>query len=154
MEQLQTCSNASCGRSHLPKEASFCPDCGTPLGKTAQLKIPAGFVCVEGGTFTMGGSESDEKPLHTVTLDTFYMGKYQVTQGEWEEVMGGNPSRFKGKNHPVEQVSWYDAVAFCNALSQKAGYGGCYRIDGNSPLWNGLSSAFRSRMGICGSWGE
>lgn len=112
MEQLQTCPNGSCGRSNLPKEACFCPDCGTSLGKKAQLKIPAGFVRVEGGTFTMEGSESDEKPLHAVTLDTFYMGKYQVTQGQWKERMGGNPSCFEEKNHPVEQVSWYAAVAF------------------------------------------
>jgi formylglycine-generating enzyme required for sulfatase activity len=87
------------------------------------------MVRVEGGTFTMGatseqGSEanSDEKPAHQVTLSSFSIGKYEVTQEEWETVMGSNPSKFKGAKRPVECVSWDDCQDFIrklNALTDK-----------------------------------
>jgi formylglycine-generating enzyme required for sulfatase activity len=64
---------------------------------------------------------SDESPQHKVTVEPFYMGKYPVTQAQWEAVMGNNPSRFKGKNRPVENVSWNDAVEFCKRLSDMTG---------------------------------
>jgi hypothetical protein len=67
------------------------------------------------------GGESDEKPLHDVTLGSFMMSKYEVTQELWESVMGNNPSNFKGNKRPVEKVSWFDAVEFCNRLSEKEG---------------------------------
>jgi formylglycine-generating enzyme required for sulfatase activity len=59
--------------------------------------------------------------LANVTVAPFFMGKYEVTQEQWEAVMGNNPSYFKGAKRPVEQVSWNDAVAFCQKLSQKTG---------------------------------
>ncbi|WP_039962467.1 formylglycine-generating enzyme family protein, partial [Kamptonema sp. PCC 6506] len=55
------------------------------------------------------------------TVAPFFMGKYAVTQEQWEAVMGNNPSNFKGAKRPVELVTWYDAVAFCQKLSQKTG---------------------------------
>ena len=65
---------------------------------------------------TNGGS--DEKPVHQVTISqAFYMGKYEVTQGQWQAVMGNNPSNFKGDNLPVETVSWDDAIAFIARLN-------------------------------------
>ena len=72
------------------------------------------FVRVPGGCFQMGDTfgdgESDEKPLHEVCVDGFWMGKTEVTQGQWQKVMGSNPSNFKyGSNYPVEEVSWNDA---------------------------------------------
>jgi formylglycine-generating enzyme required for sulfatase activity len=57
------------------------------------------------------------------------MGKYEVTQAEYEQIMGKNPSYFKGSNLPVEQVSWYDAIEYCNKLSQKEGLISAYIID-------------------------
>jgi hypothetical protein len=91
----------------------------------------AGFVYIEGGSFQMGSADgySDERPVHTVTAGNFYMGKYTVTQKEWAEVMGNNPSAFKGDNLPVEQVSWYDAVEYCNRRSEKEGLAPAYTID-------------------------
>jgi formylglycine-generating enzyme required for sulfatase activity len=71
----------------------------------------------------------DEKPVHTVTITGFYMGKYEVTQKEWTAVMGNNPSEFKGDNLPVENVSWYDAVEYCNRLSEKEKLTPAYTID-------------------------
>jgi len=97
--------------------------------------VPDGFVRVEGGTFTMGspaneaGRRDREGPQHQVTVGSFYLGKYVVTQKEYQEVMGTNPSRFKGDNLPVENVSWYDAVEYCNARSQKEGLTPAYTID-------------------------
>ena len=79
------------------------------------------FVFVKGGTFQMGSNKggNDEKPIHSVTIDDFYIGKYEVTQKEWKAVMDSNPSRFKGDNLPVECVSWNDVQEFLKKLNAK-----------------------------------
>jgi formylglycine-generating enzyme required for sulfatase activity len=80
-------------------------------------------VAIPGGTFEMGSKEAeDEQPIHRVTVAPFWMGKFAVTQEQYEAVMGTNPSNFKGAKRPVEQVSWHDAVAFCQRLSEKLGH--------------------------------
>jgi formylglycine-generating enzyme required for sulfatase activity len=86
------------------------------------------MVYVQGGTFTMGctseqGSDcdDDEKPSHRVTLSSFSIGKYEVTQEQWQAVMGSNPSYFKGDNLPVEMVSWNEVQEFIVKLNQKTG---------------------------------
>ena len=86
------------------------------------------MVKVEAGTFMMGATpemekpNSDEKPLHQVTLiNDYYMGKYKVTQALWEAVMGSNPSYFKGDNLPVEKVSWNDCQEFISKLNSLTG---------------------------------
>ena len=86
------------------------------------------MVAVEGGTFMMGatneqGSDalSNEKPRHKVTLSSYYIGQTEVTQALWKAVMGNNPSRFKGDNKPVEQVSWDDCQEFVIKLNQLTG---------------------------------
>jgi formylglycine-generating enzyme required for sulfatase activity len=92
-------------------------------------KIEDDMVLVEGGTFTMGytveqGSDyyDDEKPAHRVTLSGFYISKYEVTQAQWREVMGSNPSYFKNcDNCPVEQVSWNEVQEFIRKLNQMTG---------------------------------
>jgi formylglycine-generating enzyme required for sulfatase activity len=98
------------------------------------------FVFVEGGTFQMGSTKGNdnEKPVHTVTVSSFNISKYQVTQKEWQEVMGNNPSKFKGENLPVESVSWYEAVDYCNKRSLKEGLTSAYRGSDNSITcdWN------------------
>jgi hypothetical protein len=94
-------------------------------GKDIPTNTPSNMVYVEGGTFTMGDTagygSDDEKPTHQVTLSSFYIGKYEVTQKQWQDVMGSNPSYFKGDVLPVEKISWYDCIVFCNKLSQKEG---------------------------------
>ncbi|MEI6753336.1 MAG: formylglycine-generating enzyme family protein [Paludibacter sp.] len=81
------------------------------------------MVAVKGGTFSMGSeSGSDnEKPIHSVTLSEFSIGKTEVTQTLWQAVMGNNPSYFKGDNLPVESVSWNDCQAFITKLNQLTG---------------------------------
>lgn len=86
------------------------------------------MVYVEGGTFTMGatseqGSDAwdDEKPVHSVTLSSFYIGQTEVTQELWEAVMGSNPSYFNGAKRPVEKVSWDDCQEFIRKLNAKTG---------------------------------
>jgi len=98
------------------------------LGNEIKLEM----VIIPGGSFMMGspeaeeGSHNDERPQHEVTIKPFCLGKYQVTQAQWQAVaklpqvnreLNPDPSRFKGANRPVEQVSWDDAVEFCSRLS-------------------------------------
>jgi formylglycine-generating enzyme required for sulfatase activity len=121
--------------------------------------VPANMVRVEGGTFNMGSAngEDREKPVHQVTVKGFYMGKYEVTQKEWREVMGttiaqqrdaaqrdsveialyfGSPKpqdlvlKGEGDNYPMYFVSWLEAVEYCNRRSQKEGLTPCYRSSG------------------------
>lgn len=85
------------------------------------------MVYVEGGTFMLGANtndpeaDSDEKPVHSVTLSSFYICKYEVTQSLWKAVMGTNPSCWKGNNLPVETVNWDDCIQFINKLNALTG---------------------------------
>jgi len=93
-----------------------------------------GMVFVEGGLFEMGDSfnegEESELPVHEVTLNSFYIGQYEVTQGEYESLMGSNPGLGYGvgDDYPVYYVSWYNAVEYCNAISIQEGLTPCYDI--------------------------
>ena len=102
------------------------PSTGDYLETTHGLNMK--MVYVEGGTFQMGATseqgsdaDSDEKPVHSVTLDSYYIGECEVTQAQWRAIMGNNPSYFTGDDKPVERVSWHDAQAFCEKLSQLTG---------------------------------
>ena len=109
------------------------------------------MVYVPGGSFEMGqelgtAGYGDGTPVHTVTLTGFYMGKYPVTQAQYQAVMGSNPSSGYGvgNNYPVYNVSWYDAIEFCNALSIKEGLSPYYTIDkvnkdpNNTEMWDDI----------------
>ena len=88
------------------------------------------------GSFMMGG----ENTAHPVILTQgFYLGKYEVTKGDYEKVMGTNPSKFKGGSHPVEKFSWYNTVAFCEDFSKKE----------MVPRWVKIHSPFGNPMGAC-----
>jgi eukaryotic-like serine/threonine-protein kinase len=85
------------------------------------------MVAIPAGEFMMGSlageleRENDEGPQYRVKIAGFFMGRFAVTQAQWQAVMGNNPANFKDENHPVEQVSWNDAQAFCKKLSQQTG---------------------------------
>ena len=94
--------------------------------KRQQIGLPEiEMVYVEGGTFTMGATDGKakdrEKPAHRVTLDSFSIGKFLVTQRLWKAVMGSNPSHFKGNNLPVERVSWKNVQEFLQKLNALTG---------------------------------
>lgn len=86
------------------------------------------MVRVEGGTYTMGLTKGMQdavgwaSPAHRVTVSSFFISKYEVTQALWRAVMGSNPSRFKGDNRPVEHVSWDDCQLFLSRLRTLTGY--------------------------------
>jgi sulfatase modifying factor 1 len=110
---------------------------GKKAGDIEMVPIPA-------GTFQMGNTGAysgflGEKPVRSVTISRdFLMSAYEITQKQYEEVMGTNPSYFKGENLPVETVSWYDAVEYCNKLSEMEGLEKCYSGSGVSIVcdWN------------------
>lgn len=81
------------------------------------------MVRVDGGSFQMGSysGDSDETPVHSESVSTFYIGKTEVTQALWAAVMGNNPSNFRGENRPVEMVSWFDCQEFVERLSRLTG---------------------------------
>jgi formylglycine-generating enzyme required for sulfatase activity len=115
-KELEKLGAAVAGMVRGDKEISL------DLGSNVTMKL----VLIPAGKFTMGspnsekGRKADEVPQHEVTITkAFYMGVYEVTQGQYEAVTGSNPSNFKGAQNPVEQVSWDDAVAFCRKLSEK-----------------------------------
>jgi len=84
--------------------------------------IASNMVTIPAGSFMMGSNESSsEKPVHQVQLKSFKMSKYEVTQAQWQAVMGENPSRFGGMNNPVEQVSWDDIQIFLGKLNSQTG---------------------------------
>ena len=87
----------------------------------APPKAPPGMVYVKGGSFQMGSKKSkDEKPIHTVTVSSFFMDKTEVTQAQYKKVMGKNPSHFSGCDDcPVERVSWHDATAFAQKVGKR-----------------------------------
>ena len=105
------------------------------------------LVLVEGGTFRMGdtagGGKYDENPVHSVTVSSFLLGKYEVTQKEWVAVMSSNPSAFRGDTLPAERVSWFDAVEFCNRLSATENLEPCYTINGTSVSCDFSKSGYR-----------
>jgi formylglycine-generating enzyme required for sulfatase activity len=131
--------DVSDGLTLMPRMARTLAGGGVPA------RAPENMVPVEGGTFQMGSNNvySDEKPVHRVTVRSFYLGKYEVTQKEWVEIMGSNPSYFKGENLPVETVSWYEAVEYCNKRSLKEGLTPAYRGSGDDIVCDFNASGYR-----------
>lgn len=108
-------------------------------------------VLIPAGTFKMGNTGTysgitfiSEQPVHDVTIsNSFYMGKYEVSQALYTSVMGTNPSNLKAADHPVERLSWYDGVAFCNKLSDRDGFKKCYTINGTSVTCDWTANGWR-----------
>lgn len=91
-------------------------------------KVPDQLVLIKGGVFKNNKSSFYGK---NATMHDFYIGKYEVTQKEWKQVMGNNPAAFKGDHLPVESVSWYDCIGYCNKRSVQEGLQPYYNIDSN-----------------------
>jgi formylglycine-generating enzyme required for sulfatase activity len=128
------------------------------------------FEWIEGGRFWMGSADDDamgfdeERPRHEVEVWGFWCMAHPVTRRLWQEVMGPGHEWWPegpADDRPVNNVSWFDAVAFCNVLSRRAGLTVCYRIDGEDVTWSGdegyrlLSEAeweYACRAGSEGRW--
>ena len=100
---------------------------------------PVQMIYVPGGTFTMGDTrgqgDPDELPTHTVTLNSFYIGKFEVTQGEYSQYMpnpGWTSNCGLGYNYPAYNVSWYTVLKYCNLRSMAEGLTPCYTINGST----------------------
>lgn len=140
----------------------------TPPGKTAAAYVAGWFknllgigawessigcrmVKIPAGSFMMGSPPSEpgrggDETQHRVTISRlFLMGTTEVTQGQWQTVMGSNPSNFKscGDDCPVEWVSWLDVVDFCNRLSDREGLTRCYSGNADSISWNRSCTGYR-----------
>lgn len=101
---------------------------------------------IKGGQFRLGNvwGGSSENPTSYVTLDDFYIGKYEVTQGLWKSVMGNNPADYSQESYlPVNQVSWYDAVEFCNKLSEIEGLEKAYVVSGDQVVLDLKTNGYR-----------
>lgn len=128
----------SCGSDSKKTTPVGPDDNGSSNGGSTVIAVIT-MVSIPGGAFSMGDIENyspyrwEEKPVHSVTLSSFEMGMYEVTQGQYQSVMGTNPAIGYGVGdyYPVYYVSWYDAVKFCNKLSDAAGLERCY----NESTW-------------------
>ena len=143
----------------VPPVSTVSPSVGPPEAlpqteqRTAMLVIPA-------GTYLMGSSASEaqsppnnDEQQHEVQLTRgFWLGQTEVTQGQWERVMGTNPSAHQGADLPVEQLSWFDAVTYCNRLSQAEKVAACYKIKGDKVEWVGGLSCLGYRLPTEAEW--
>ena len=106
------------------------------------------MLLINGGTFSMGSDPSEAERVsdeneHTVSVESFYLAQTELTQKEYQEIMGENPSENVGENLPVENITWYDAIRFCNALSEKYGLDPVYTIDAQTVSWDKSANGYR-----------
>ncbi len=132
--------------------------CGSQ-GRAADNKAPAApaagqaasaqdLILVKGGSFAMGSPASEawrgqDEVQHQVRVSDFYLSPYEVSQEEYQALMGKNPSNFKSAKLPVENISWLDALAYCNARSSKEGLTPAYEISANNVKWNRAADGYR-----------
>lgn len=142
-------SLAACSQTENDKgdDSKTEPTQSSPL-EVIDVDIPDNFVLIKGGTFQMGSPDfeawrSADETQHPVTVSDFYMSKYELTQKEYEEITGSNPSNFSGEDLPVENISWLDAVAYCNARSERDGLTPVYIIDGQNVSWDRSANGYR-----------
>jgi len=135
--------------SQLPVDELSLPS--DPSPGDAVETLAGELVWVPGGTFRMGSPpggkarHDDERPVHDVTVSGLWVMRAELSQGLYRRLTGENPSKFWscGDDCPVENVSWYDAVAFANRLSEQAGLRPAYRIDGTDATWNREADGYR-----------
>lgn len=119
-----------------------------PEQAASNVEVNDGFVSIEGGTFVMGSPEDEpwrsvDEVQHEVEVTGFFMSPFEVTQSDYARLMGENPSATQSDVLPVENVTWFQAVAYCNALSQEAGLETAYAIDGENVEWNRAANGYR-----------
>jgi len=127
---------ASCRQAEEPLPAA-------PPPQSIATKTGAEMVLIPAGRFRMGATDgkADEAPVHEVSVDSFLMDRTEVTQEQYEKLVVGNPSHFKGPDRPAEQVSWADAAMYCNLRSRDEGLEPCY--DEKTTKCNFRASGYR-----------
>jgi formylglycine-generating enzyme required for sulfatase activity/tRNA A-37 threonylcarbamoyl transferase component Bud32 len=105
----------------------------------------ANMIRIEGGRFMMGSNygDADERPIREVTVSTFYLSPYELTQAEWSQYMPVNPSSFVGSDRPVEGISWFDAIEYCNRRSQAENLTPCYSGTGDAVTFDQTANGYR-----------
>ncbi|MBU0711628.1 SUMF1/EgtB/PvdO family nonheme iron enzyme [bacterium] len=106
------------------------------------------LILIKGGTYKINrfgyGEDENVSPSHEISVNDFYISNVEVTQELYKTVIGSNPSYYSNKNdHPVEQVNWYDAIQFCNKLSQTKGFQLCYKIEGSEIVCDFGAAGYR-----------
>ena len=119
-------------------------------GEEEPPEIPEGFVVIKPATFTMGspadelGRYADEAQHEVTLIRAFFLAENEVTQAQWLEAMGSNPSCFTGCDEcPVESINWYEAVNYCNALSALEDLEPAYEVDGTNVNWDPSANGYR-----------
>lgn len=120
-------------------------------GNTEDLgdkQISDELVLINGGSFTMGSPEGEperyaDEILHNVSVGSFYLSDKELTQKEYRDIMGADPSEQKGDELPVTNITWYDAVSYCNKLSEARGLTPAYTIEGKTVTWNRSANGYR-----------
>ena len=117
-------------------------------GAAPSTQAQDGLVLIPQGTFTMGSPDSErqrekDETAHEVSVSAFYLSPTEVTQEQYQQVMGENPSHFQGQQLPVENVTWYQAVEFCNKLSSQKGLTPAYQVNGNTVTWDRSADGYR-----------
>ncbi|MDO4178499.1 MAG: flavodoxin [Phascolarctobacterium sp.] len=115
---------------------------------STNVNVKDELVLIKGGKFIMGSPDSEawrskDENQHEVTVGNFYLSKYEVKQSDYEALMHKNPSEFKGAKLPVESITWFDAIAYCNELSKKEGLTPVYKIDGTNVTWDLSANGYR-----------
>jgi formylglycine-generating enzyme required for sulfatase activity len=116
------------------------------LAASLEPALSPKMIRINGGSFFMGSNEGAfgaNERVHEVTVTSFFMSETEVTQELYSAVMNQNPSYFKGQDIPVDSVTWFDAVNFCNALSEASGLVPAYKVEGENVVWNRESRGFR-----------
>jgi formylglycine-generating enzyme required for sulfatase activity len=107
-------------------------------------EAPEGMAAIQGGTFLMGThNHGGNETQHSVTVSSFYMSKYEVSQAEYALYDAGHANNFTGANLPVEHISWHDAVGYCNWRSEEEGLTPAYTINGTTVTWNKGANGYR-----------
>jgi formylglycine-generating enzyme required for sulfatase activity len=122
--------------------------CHLKVGFEEKVALDDAMIFVEGGTFIMGSDADHDvleysRPAHEVTVDSFYISKYEITQKEWFAIMNSNSSEIQGDNFPVNNISWYEAVVYCNKRSLAEGLTPVYSGQGGDTRADWSANGYR-----------
>ena len=139
--------SAACMLSAAGMSISVVLCLSAPTAAAAEA-VEDGFIRLPGGTLTLGSPESEpyresDETRHEVSLSPFWVDPHEVSQADYSALMGENPSARKGPRLPVENVTWLNAIRYCNALSARAGLEPAYVIDGEAVTWKRSADGYR-----------